>query len=472
MTTAPAVTANKRLVLFIATVTAFIMPFLIAAVNVALPTMGRELNLEAVVMTWVSTIYFLALAVAQVPLGRLSDIFGRKRLFVIGLFIAGGASVLGGLAQSVPVLLVSRALQGIGAGLTLNNSIAILSSVYGREERGQALGISMAGTYLGLALGPLIGGLLTESFGWRSIFFVSAGLTALLVVLIYVALKAEWREASGERFDLAGAVIYSVAIALFMYGFSEMTTVPGVILLVIGAAGLVFFVRWESRVASPVFHLELFRANRVFLLSNLATLVTYLSTFAVTYLLSLYLQYIMTLKADRAGLVLAVSSFLMAVFTPISGHISDRIEPRLVATAGMALNCVALFMFIFLGSDTSLGYIIVALAVYGLGIGLFSSPNTNAIMGAVEQKAFGVASGTVGTMRTAGMMLSMGITIVLFALYLGNAEITPANYPDFIASVRTGFIVFTVLGFGGFVAQALARGGGVPAAGPEAPPVP
>lgn len=460
MTTAPAI---KRLVLFIATVTAFIMPFLIAAVNVALPTMGRDLRMEAVTMTWVSTIYFLALAMAQVPLGRLSDILGRKRMFIIGLLVAAAASVLGGLAQSVPVLLVSRALQGMGAGLTFNNSIAILSSVYGREERGQALGISMAGTYIGLALGPLLGGLITEYLGWRSIFFISTGLMLLLVVLVYLALKTEWREARGEGFDLAGALIYTVAIALFMYGFSEVTTVRGVILLVVGIGGLLYFVRWESRVPSPLFHLDLFRANRVFVFSNLATLVTYLSTFAVTYLLSLYLQYIKDMAPDRAGMVLAVSSVLMAVFTPISGRISDRIEPRLVASVGMALNCIALFMFIFLGAGTGLGYIFVALAVYGLGIGLFSSPNTNAIMGAVQQRMFGVASGTVGTMRTAGMMLSMGIMIVLFALYLGDAEIVPANYPDFLASVRTGFIVFTALGFGGFISQVLAKGGTAPA---------
>ncbi len=458
MTNGPTATLNKRLVLFIATVAAFIMPFLIGSVNIALPTMGRELHMQAVVMTWVSTIYFLALVMSQVPLGRLADIIGRKRLFLIGLWIAVGSSLLGGLAQSVALLLVSRALQGIGAGLTLNNSVAILSSVYGREERGRALGISMSGTYIGLGLGPILGGWLTDSIGWRSIFFISAALTFLLVVLVHAAIKWEWREARGEPFDLVGALIFSLSIALFMYGFTEITTVRGVLLLVIGLAGLVSFVRWESRAASPIFHLDLFRANRVFLLSNVATLTTYLSDFALSYLLSLYLQYIMAMRANWAGLVLAISSFVMAVLTPIAGHVSDRVEPRLVAMAGIVFNGVALVMLIFLGSNTSLGYIIVALVFYGLGIGFFSSPNTNAIMGAVEGKSLGLASGMVGTMRTSGMMLSMGVTIVLFALYIGNAQITPANYPAFLASLHTAFIVFAAIGLGALVTQALARG--------------
>jgi MFS family permease len=147
----------------------------------------------------------------------------------------------------------------------------------------------------------------------------------------------------------------------------------------------------------------------------------------------------------------------MTVFTLLSGYISQKIEPRLVATAGMALNCAALIMLIFLGDTTSIWYIIIALAIYGTGIGLFVSPNTNAIMGSVESRVLGVASGTLGTMRTAGMMLSMGITMILFSLYLGQAEIIEAYYPQFLTSVRVGFIVFSALGFGGVIAQMVAR---------------
>ncbi len=458
MTSEPPAHANKTLVLIICTVTAFIMPFMVASVNVALPTMAVELNMESVVMTWVGTLYFLFIAIVQVPFGRLSDILGRKKLFVIGLSISAAASLMGGLSGNVPLLLVSRALQGFGAGMIFNNSIAILSSVYAHKERGKALGISMAGTYLGLAMGPLLGGLLTEYFGWRSIFFTATILSVLMILLVMKSLKAEWREARGEKFDVKGSLIYCVAIAMFMYGFSTIASWIGLVLFVAGAAGLVLFARWETRVEHPVFQLDLFRTNRVFLFSNLAVIVTYMSTFAVNYLLSLYLQYIQGMSPGNAGLVLIAASLLMTVFTPLSGRISDRIEPRLVAGTGMLLNFAALVMFIFLGNDTPVWFIIIALALYGTGIGLFSSPNSNAIMGAVDKKSLGVASGIMGTMRTAGMMLSMGVAMVLFSVYnIGDVEIIPVFYPEFLSSVRTGFIVFSILAFGGLLSQLVAR---------------
>jgi MFS family permease len=319
------------------------------------------------------------------------------------------------------------------------------------------LGISQSGTYLGLSLGPLIGGVMTEQFGWRSLFLLSGCLGLVLILLVFWGLKAEWREARGERIDRIGSVAYVIAIALFMYGFSSLPYLLGIILFAVGVLGLAFFVWWESRVTSPVLDLSLFRRNRVFMLSNVAALITYISTFAVNFLLSLYLQYIKEFSAQTAGLVLIASSVLMTVFTLLSGLISQKIEPRLVATLGMALNSAALIMLIYLGSDTSLWYIILALAVYGVGIGLFVSPNTNTIMGSVEHRVLGVASGTLGTMRTAGMMLSMGIVMILFSLYIGRAEITAEYYPQFLTSVRVGFVVFSALCIGGLIAQLIAR---------------
>lgn len=448
---------NKNIILIISTTTAFILPFLVASVNVALPTMGRDFDMEAVVMSWVSTSYFLAIAVFQVPFGRLSDIFGRRRLFLLGLLVSTFGSFLGGFASSVTTLIISRVLQGAGAGLSMNNSVAILTSVFPPEERGKALGISQSGTYLGLSLGPLIGGVMTEHFGWRSLFLLSGCLGVILVILVFQGLKTEWREAHGERLDMVGSAAYVIAIALFMYGFSSLPGTLALILFMVGVLGLAFFVWWEGRVKSPVLDLSLFRRNRVFVLSNIAALITYISTFAVNFLLSLYLQYIKEFSAQTAGLVLVAASVLMTLFTLFSGFISQKLQPRLVATLGMALNSAALAMLIFLDNGTSLWYIVLALAVYGTGIGLFVSPNTNTIMGSVSSRVLGVASGTLGTMRTAGMMLSMGIVMILFSLYIGRAEITETSYPQFLSSVRVGFIIFTALGVGGLVAQMVAR---------------
>ena len=433
------------------------MPFLIASVNVALPTMARDLNMEAVVMSWVGTVYFLAVAIVMVPCGRLADIFGRRKMFIIGLVLTVISSFMAAFATSVPLLIISRALQGIGSGLAFTNSIAILTSIIPSEERGRALGISTMGTYLGLSMGPFIAGVLIKQFGWPSIFHAAGIMSLVLLGLVFWALRREWTDARGEKFDLVGSITFGIALVVFMYGFSVINTVPGIILVVVGILGLIFWVRWENRVESPVFNLKLFRKNRVFIFSSLAALVTYSSTFAISFLLSLYLQYVKDFKPDEAGLVLVASSVLMAIFAPISGRISDKIEPRLVASVGLALNCVALVLLIFVGSGTALWYIILALAVYGIGIGLFSSPNSNAIMGSVEHRVLGVASGTMGTTRTAGMMLSMGIMIVLFSIYVGQSEITRELYPEFLKSMRVGYIIFSVIGVLGLITQLAAR---------------
>jgi EmrB/QacA subfamily drug resistance transporter len=449
---------NKNSVLIIAALVLFMVPFLVSSINIALPEMNAQFHMEAVVMTWVNTIYFLAIAVAQVPMGRLADISGRKKVFIAGLVIFFLTAIAGACATSAAVLLIIRAFQGFGAGMMFNTIIAILTSVFPSDERGKALGISMVGTYSGLLCGPLIGGFMTRQFGWPSIFILCACLNLLLLALALLTIKGEWREARNERFDIPGTLIYVASMAMFIYGFSSLPQVAGIIFTVVGMAGLYFFIGWELKASSPLLDFRLFKNNRVFVYSNIATLINYLASFSVTYLLSLYLQYIKELKPDEAGIVLIFSSIPMAVFTPLAGRISDKIEPRLVAATGMALCCVALALMIFLNNTTPIWYIIIALVIYGTGMGISSSPNTNAIMGSVESKILGVASGTVGTMRTIGMMLSMGIIMIIFTLYIGKAEITAEYYPQFLASNRAGFIVFTVLGIGGVIAQLAARG--------------
>jgi EmrB/QacA subfamily drug resistance transporter len=450
-------TVKRYIVLIISTAASFIMPFMVAAVNIAIPTMREEFSLEAWVTAWVGTVYFLAIAIVQVPCGRLADIYGRKKLFIIGLLVTILASFLGMFAHSVPLLFISLALMGAGSGILINNAISILTSVFPAEKRGRVLGISTAGTYIGLSVGPYIGGVLTRAFGWQSIFILSAIMSIVLLALVIYALKGEWREAKGERFDVIGSITYAIAIALFIYGFSSLPSVPGVVLLLVGIGGLFFFARWEARTASPVFELSLFKENKAFFFSNMAVFISYIATFAIGFLLSIYLQDVRELKPDRAGLILISASVLMAIFTPISGRVSDKIEPRLVASVGMSLNCVALFLLTFLNAGTPIWYIIVALAINGLGIGIFASPNTNAIMGSVPRKSLGVAAGTLGTMRTAGMMVSMGIIMILFSLYIGDAEIVPEYYPQFLSSVRTGFIILTVFSVLGLLSQLAAR---------------
>jgi MFS family permease len=203
--------------------------------------------------------------------------------------------------------------------------------------------------------------------------------------------------------------------------------------------------------------MNLFLHNITFAFSNLAALINYSATFAVTFLLSLYLQYIQGLTPQHAGMILISQPLVMAIFSPLAGRLSDKIEPRVVASIGMGFTAAGLFLFTFIGNDTPLGFITTGLVLLGFGFALFSSPNTNAVMSAIEKRSYGVGSATLGTMRLTGQMLSMGIAMLIFAIQIGSARITPENYPVFITSVRTAFLIFAGLCFAGIFAS-LARG--------------
>ena len=319
------------------------------------------------------------------------------------------------------------------------------------------LGINVAAIYLGLSLGPSFGGILTQQFGWRSIFLVNVPLGIVVIYFVATKLKQEWAEAQGERFDLAGALIYSGMLVALMYGFSLLPAQAGMVLIIAGLAGIVLFILWERKAESPLLNMNLFFGNPAFAFSNLAALINYSATFAVTFLMSLYLQYIKGLTPQQAGMVLVFQPVVMAVFSPFAGRLSDKIEPRVVASIGMGFTAVGLVLFTFLESETPLAYIIAGLVLLGFGFALFSSPNTNAVMSSVERRFYGVGSATLGTMRLIGQMLSMGIAMVIFALHIGSARITPEYYPQFLTSTKTAFIIFAALCFGGIFAS-LARG--------------
>jgi len=279
----------------------------------------------------------------------------------------------------------------------------------------------------------------------------------LILFLIFSRLKGERAEARGEKIDYTGSLIYSLTLVLIMYGLSRLPSVLGAWLLVIGLGSAVIFFWWEAKSTSPVLNVVIFKKNTVFTLSNLAALIHYSATFAVSFLLSLYLQYTKGLSAQSAGLILIFQPIMMAVFSPLAGRFSDRIEPRVVASLGMTCTCIALFLFSFISIQTSLVYIGGILIFNGLGFALFSSPNTNAVMSSVERRFYGVAAGTLGTMRLVGMMLSMGMVMMIFSVYMGKTRITPELYPLFLKSAKTAFVIFGVLCIAG-IFSSLARG--------------
>ncbi len=446
----------KAAVLLVATLASFLTPFMGSAVNIALPSIGRHFGMDAVSLSWVATAYLLAAAVFLVPFGKLGDIYGRKRVFTLGMIVYTVASLVLAVSPSAAMLIAFRAVQGIGSAMIFGTAVAMLTSVFPPQERGRALGLNVAAVYLGLSLGPFLGGVLTEHFGWRSVFWLNVPLGLMVIAAVFWKLKAEWAEARGEKFDLGGSLVYGAGLVALMYGFSLLPDLKGVWLIVAGVLGIAVFIWWETRARPPVLDMSLFRNNKPFALSNLAAFISYSATFAVTFLLSLYLQYVKDLTAQEAGLILVAQPAMQAAVSPLAGRISDRVAPRVIASTGMALTTVGLIMLVLVEQDTVTAFIVVTLVVLGLGFGLFSSPNTNAIMGAVEKRFYGVASGTLATMRLTGQMFSMGIAMLIISIFVGRVEIVPEYFDDLVASMQVAFIVFAALCFLGIFAS-LAR---------------
>jgi MFS family permease len=293
--------AAKLSALIIASISSFLTPFMISSVNIALPAIGKEFKSDAVLLSWVATSYLLAAAVSLVPFGKLADIYGRKKVFLSGQIIVTVTSLLAAISVSAPMLIVFRIFQGVGGAMIFATSIAILTSVYPPQERGRVLGIAVAAVYIGLSCGPFFGGWLTQHFSWRSIFLINIPLGLSIIWLVLWKLKGEWTGAQGDKFDLIGSVIYGAAIVAIMYGITIIPALSSIWIILAGILALAGFVKWETRVRYPVFEVSLFMENRTFAFSCLAALINYSATFAVAFLLSLYLQYIKGLSPRGLG---------------------------------------------------------------------------------------------------------------------------------------------------------------------------
>lgn len=448
----------RKYALISATMAAFLTPFMGNSINLAIPAIGEDFQASALLLSWVVSSYLLASAAFLVPMGRLADIVGRKKLFATGVFLFALFSLLCGFAGSIQAFIVYRVLQGLGSAMIFGTNMAILTSVFPPQERGKAIGINSASVYLGLSLGPVLGGFLNHRFGWQFIFFFVT-LWALAAFLIIVfKLKGEWIGAGQEKYDGVGALLYLLGIVSFMYGLSSFTSISWApYALLAGLLILGFFIYYETQATNPLMDLKLFRHNIAFAFSNLAAFINYSATFAATFLLSLYLQSVRGFDSQVSGLILLAQPVVMAALSPMAGSLSDRVEPRKVASLGMAITTASLFMFWFLGPSTPVPLVIVNLLVMGAGFALFSSPNTNAVMSSVTREVYGLASSTLGTMRLVGQSVSMAIVTLLMSLFIGNVALEFASQEALIQCTKVSFLIFAVLCFIGIFAS-LARG--------------
>jgi EmrB/QacA subfamily drug resistance transporter len=436
---------NPYKALFILCTAAFLVPFTGSAINLALPDISVRFSLNAVTLTWISTSYLISTAIFQVPFARIADLVGRKRIFLLGIVLFTLSSCFCGLATSGAMLIAFRALAGLGSAMLFSTNIAILTSVFPANKRGFALGINTVVVYLSLASGPFFGGMLTHYFGWQSLFYGCALMGLLVITLLFPFLKGEWIEAKGEKFDWCGSFIYAVALFGVVYGFTRLTNVVGIVCLCISILGFILFAKHENRHSFPVFNLNIFKKNKVFIFSSLAALINYSATFAISFMLSLYLQYIRGYDAHTAGTVLISQALVQAFFSYFAGKYSDRYSPFKLATSGMSIIVAGICGLIFLSDTTPIAYLIVLLILLGVGFGVFSSPNMNIIMSSVDKKQYGQASATAGTARLVGQTLSMSIATVVIYTQVGREKIVPELYPRFLNSMHITFAIFVFI---------------------------
>ena len=435
---------KKNLILLICTVLSFFTVFAVNAVMVVVPSIASEFHMSNIVQNWIIIIFLLVVAVLSIPAGQISGKFGLKKVTILSIILFIIISIANVLVTSSEQFLACRFILGISLSFINVTSMAMVVSAFGVEERGKALGINITGVYIGLSLSPVLGGILNYNLGWRSVVLFGVPFLFVILALLLTKIDEEWITFENVSLDIKGYFAYGIGMVLFMYGFTVLNTLFGIILTILGILILIVFGAIELRQSNPAFDVRFFK-NRKFLSSNFASLCAYLATFAVTTILNYHLHYIKGFDSQSAGMILLVAPLCQVVLAPIAGRLSDRYVPQILAAIGMALGTLSLFLFSFLGSETPLEFLIISMVIYGVGFGLFSPPNTNVIMSSVPPKDTSVASAAVSTMRTVGQAMSMGILTLVFAFIMGDVPIVEQYYPLLISSCHITCLICVVL---------------------------
>jgi EmrB/QacA subfamily drug resistance transporter len=474
MTMAELDNREKWVILLITCVGALMGPLDSTIVSVSLPIISSDLGMDYATSIWIPTAYLLAVASLLLTVGRLSDLRGRKPLFQLGFAVFVVGSFLCSVSTSGGEMIAFRFLQGIGAAMIMSTSPAIITAAFPPEERGKALGINAMAVYIGLSLGPPLGGFLTASFGWPSIFLVNVPIGIVVIALSYFFLKEPARAARPRPFDLTGAATFAIGLSALLadltlgeeMGWASPVSIVLLFITVISFAAFILIERRKGRDA--MLDLHLLTGNRLFAMANVSALLNYTSYFGISFLLSFYMQRVLEYSLFLTGLVLLSMPLVMSILSPVMGAASDRIGSRVLASGGMVLTGIGLLLLGTIGEATSTTELVAYLVILGIGMGMFSSPNTSAIMGCVPKEQLGVASGTLSTMRTVGQSLSLAImgalvatvasTAVVSELFSGSiGPATSVGAEEFVRGMQLAFTVSAGIAFIGAVTS-LARG--------------
>ena len=440
--------AEKHTVLAAACTAIFINPLVGSMLNLALTSIGDDLGCSTHQLGWLTSVYFMSSVMAMMPAAKLSDIYGKKRVFMIGIFIAVIGLILSSTSQDIYMLYLFRAVTGFGTAMISCNSVSMIADVYKRNERGMALSLNTACVYIGGSIGPTLGGVITEFLGWRALFMV---MIPLMVVSLFFISRFRYniKSTPDSRFDSKGAALYMTGVLVTMLGLLSLPELYSYALIGVGVSVMVGFILIERNVERPLMDLKLFR-NLRFSKSLTALFLNYASSWSVSFFLSLYFQSIGAMTPSEAGLVLMIQPLFQVILTLAVGRFIDSIDYRILPTLGMGILCISLGMMMYIGTEPNLPYACVCLALAGIGFGIFSSPNTTATMSYVKPSEYNEASGMISTMRQTGMMVSMATATCLIAVYMGSTtQLTEDMYDTFVMIMRYTWaicIVYNVIG--------------------------
>ncbi|HEX3044116.1 MAG TPA: MFS transporter [Bacillota bacterium] len=462
--------SKKRQILATVAIGTFMSALDSSVVNIALPRMSAYFHAPLAAIEWAVLSYLLVISSLLLVYGRLGDIYGHKKIYLLGFLIFTAGSLFCGLAPTVLILVIFRGIQALGAGMLMATGPAIITDNVLPQERGKALSVSAVSVAVALSVGPVLGGILTSAFGWQSIFYINLPVGIFGFWWGRLTLPASKEVSSKQPFDFVGAgLLFAGLISILLplslveeYGWNNGWII-GFILAGIGI--LVGFIVWEKRNQAPMFDVDLFR-NRLFAMSNITALLNFVAQFTIILVVPFYLQGLRGLSPAQAGLFMIVMPVTTMLISPISGTLSDRMDTRYLSSAGMAVIVFGMWMLSNLKADSSSLFMVAGLIITGLGIGWFQTPNNSAIMGSVPPFKRGVASGMLATMRNVGMVIGVALSGALFTSSqnwltaqgktqgLGGVQLT--NFA-FTGALHTTYIVGAFIALVG-VATSLSKG--------------
>ncbi len=428
MSNSPA--SQQRLLLTLITLGGFVVGLSFSLVGVIAPQIAVTFEADSVLTSWLANAFLLASLFSQLPAGRLADIVGRRRVYLGGLMLYLCGGVLCSVATDIYSLLGFRVLQGIGSSCVFATGMAALYDVFPREKRGMAGGTLIAGIYLGLTFGPLVGGFVSEYFGWRMVFLVPVPLGLLVFALMTSTLTGTPAQRPDAKFDYLGALLCVVWASAFVFGMTRLPSYLAAVMIFIGVSAFIIFVRLQLRSPQPLLRVRIFAENRMFASSLVVAFLMYTCTAASMFVLSFYLQLVLEFTPKYAGVVLVVPAIFMAIFARPAGRLSDRIEPRFLCSSGMLVSALGFSCLVLTDAQSSIYQVVLGTSLMGLGFVFFSSPNNNAILGGVPAHDLSAAAACANMARDFGNVIGLAVVAISFSLFLHGATLQDASTDD------------------------------------------